>query len=96
MLLTLNKIGIGEYIYIQTQKICHSIQEFYINNPYNNPYKPIEHKLVLSEIIEWTNDDIFLLNDYVKRYNLHGIKYHVRLESLWNGNSEIILVGILK
>lgn len=92
MLLTLNKIGIGEYISIQTQRICHSIQEFYINNP----YKPIEHKLVLSEIIEWTNDDIFLLNEYVKRYNLHGIKYHVRLESLWNGKSEIILVGLLK
>lgn len=85
-----NKMDMKTYLSVCTEISIHAIQDASINL-----LTPIKHMYIMDDIYDFTELDVELLSHYIKQYNLHGIKFSVKIEELWNGNPQIILYSVL-
>ena len=86
------KTSLDDYLKCFTEECIFKIQDKQIENIYN---QPIKYMIILYDLYDFSELDVELLNHFVKKYNLHGIKFNVNIDTLWVGYPQIILTARL-
>lgn len=82
------KASLDDYLRCFTEDCIVKIQNKNLENTYNHP---IQYMCMLDALCDFTELDVEILNHYIKKYNLYGIKFNVNIDTLWTGFPQIIL-----